>query len=265
MNLWRSEEVVLSAKSWRGVQLTQLHELSWAAQRPRAGVTGWGHVQGSRAGGMRVARGDLHLRMGGVIVQTLRVKRKCQLVVRLKANECYQELLRYLSSYINLLNIRLCLGLWPLRKCYWRYNRYHPRVCLDHIAGHIALIALLWPYRWSYCFDCIALIALIALTVSLVVSLWFSCSEVFSAFGIILTICSSNCERPKTEFTALMNHALTSDHPAKPICVYWIAGSSRVTSRPSSIASLPASLKLRGSVIDVTANIPLPKGDHPLQ
>ena len=46
--------------------------------------------------------------MGGVItVQTLRVKRRCQLVIRLKANKCYQELLCFLSSYINLLNIKL--------------------------------------------------------------------------------------------------------------------------------------------------------------
>ena len=38
----------------------------------------------------------------------LKVKRKCQLVVRLKANKYYHGLLCYLSSYINLLNIRLC-------------------------------------------------------------------------------------------------------------------------------------------------------------
>ena len=44
----------------------------------------------SRAGGMRVGQGDLHLQIGGVIiVQTLQVKRGCQLVVRLKANKCY--------------------------------------------------------------------------------------------------------------------------------------------------------------------------------
>ena len=61
----------------------------------------------SRAGDMRVAQSDLHLRMGGVIsVQTVRVKRRCQLVGKLKANECYQELLCYLSFYINLLSIR---------------------------------------------------------------------------------------------------------------------------------------------------------------
>ena len=71
--------------------------------RSRAGVMG----KGLRARGMQVARGDLHLRMGGVItVQTLRVKHKYQLVIRLKANKYYQELLWYLSSYINLLSIR---------------------------------------------------------------------------------------------------------------------------------------------------------------
>ena len=56
----------------------------------------------SRAGGMRVARGDLHLQMSGVIiVQILQVKRRCQLVIRLKVNKCYQGLLCYLSFYIN--------------------------------------------------------------------------------------------------------------------------------------------------------------------
>ena len=77
--------------------------------RSRAGVTCKGHVEESRAGDMRVARGDLHLWICRVItVQTLRVKCRCQLVVKLKANKCYQRLLCYLSSYINLLNIRLC-------------------------------------------------------------------------------------------------------------------------------------------------------------
>ena len=49
-DLWRSKEVALLAKSWRGVQLTQLYKLSWTAPKPRAKVTGWGHVQGSHAG-----------------------------------------------------------------------------------------------------------------------------------------------------------------------------------------------------------------------
>ena len=137
--------------------------------RSRARVTCRGHVEGSRAGRMRVAHGDLHLQIGEVItVQTLRVKRRCQLVVRLKANKSYQELLRSLSSYINFLNIRLCLGLYSLRKCYWRYNRYHLQGCRDCIAGHIALIALtisvivslwsLWPNRSGSIVDCIGLI-----------------------------------------------------------------------------------------------------------
>ena len=121
--------------------------------------------------------------------------------------------------------------------------------------GFVLIVSLtisLWSYR-SNCFDCsdriagrivdrIALIALIALTVSLVVSLiaslWFSCSEVFSAFGIIFINCSSNCKRSKTEFTALMNHALTFDHPVGPICIHWTDGSFKVTFRPSSLASL---------------------------
>ena len=37
----------------------------------------------------------------------LRVKCRCQLILRLKANKCYQELLRFFSFYINLLIIRL--------------------------------------------------------------------------------------------------------------------------------------------------------------
>ena len=79
--------------------------------RSREGVTCRGHVEGLRARGMRVAQGNLHLQMGEIIiVQTLRVKRKYQLVVRLKANKYYQELLRSLSSYINFLNIRLLRG-----------------------------------------------------------------------------------------------------------------------------------------------------------
>ena len=165
-------------------------------------------------------------------------------------------------------------GLWSLRKCYWQYN--HPWVCLDCIADHIALIVSLWSYRWLHFFDrfncsdriagpidnCIALIALIALTVSLVISLWFSCSEIFSAFGIILTICSSNCEWPKTEFTVLMNHALTSNHPPGLICVHWIAESSRVTSRPSSLASplLCGWLKRKLMLTSQESGLPRPIG-----
>ena len=94
--------------------LNWLNSVGWGelhkgyVQEPQGEITCRGHVQGSDAGDMRVAQSDLHLWMGGVItVQTLWVKRMCQLVVRVKANKCYQRLLRYLSSYINLLNIRL--------------------------------------------------------------------------------------------------------------------------------------------------------------
>ena len=45
---------------------------------------------------MRVAQGDLYLQMGRV--QQCRLKHRCQLVVRLKAIECYEGLLCYLSS-----------------------------------------------------------------------------------------------------------------------------------------------------------------------
>ena len=88
-----------------------------------------------------------------------------QLIVRLKANKCYHELLRYLSSSINLLVSDLCSGFWPLYRCYWWWN--HPLIFLDYINDNIALIALnllliilfwlLWPYHWFYHFDYIIL------------------------------------------------------------------------------------------------------------
>ena len=83
--------------------------------RSRTRVTGWGHVQ-------RVYE------LPGVIciykwaqfngADSLRVKRKYQLVVKLKANKYYPKLLSFLSSYINLLNLlnlKACaVGFWPL-------------------------------------------------------------------------------------------------------------------------------------------------------
>ena len=148
--------------------------------RSRAGVR-------SCAGGMQVARGDLYLQMGGVIiVQTLWIKCRYQLVVKLKANKCYQELLCYLSSYINnvttsgfLLIVSLTISLWLL----WPYCWPYCFDCSDCIANHIVLIVLLQSYYWlqrfncsnrivwSHCFNCIALaILLIAL-------LWLYCSD----------------------------------------------------------------------------------------
>ena len=75
-------------------------------------VTCKGHVERLYAGGTQVARDDLLLQVGGVItMQTFWVKCRCQLVVKLKANKYYQELLCFLSSYINLLNLLNLQGL----------------------------------------------------------------------------------------------------------------------------------------------------------
>ena len=189
-------------------------------QGSRAGVTCRGHIQGSVTGSMWVVQGDLHLQMGGVItVQTLRVKCRCQLVVRLKANECYQELLRYLSSYINLLNIRLCSGLWPLRKCYWQCN--HPRVCPDCIDDDIALIADLIANR-------------IALAVLLIVLLWsYLYSEIFFAFSIVFHWPQSTSGLRHNSLHSWITHLhpiIHQDPSAKS------AGLSGVTSRPFTLA-----------------------------
>ena len=113
-------------------------------------------------------------------------------------------------------------------------------------------------------FDRIALIALIALTVLLVVSLWFLCSEVFSAFGIVFTICFSKSEQSMTQFTSLMNHipglSIYSQSPSGPrrnSLHSWIthphliihqdpsakpAELSRVTSRPPTLPQVEANV-----------------------
>ena len=82
-------------------------------------------------------------------------------------------------------------------------------------------------------------------------------SRLFSTFG------SSKCERSKTGFTDLINHALTFDHSSRPIYVRWTAGSPRYFLTFSQHdTSLPASLRLRCSFAGVTAVIPLRWGDH---
>ena len=62
--------------------------------RSRAKVTCKGHVQGSR----------VKVNEQGRKITLRELERRCQFVVRLKANKYYQELLYSLSSYINLLN-----------------------------------------------------------------------------------------------------------------------------------------------------------------
>ena len=128
-----------------------------------------GHVQGSRGKVTCRAHVQGAYKLLGVIyiyewvkfngADSSKVKYRCQLVVRLKANKCYQKLLRYLSSYINLLNIRLSARVFG--KCYWQYN--YPRVYPDCITGHIASIAHLIAdcIILAVLFDCIALIVLL--------------------------------------------------------------------------------------------------------
>ena len=124
INLWHSEKVALLANSWKDAQLTQFRKLSWAPQRPCAKITRWGHVQRSqdkvtcrghmqelRIDGIQVAWSNLHLQMGGVVkVQTVQVKCRYQLIVRLKAIKFYKGLLCYLSFYTPSLAYSLLLS-----------------------------------------------------------------------------------------------------------------------------------------------------------
>ena len=73
----------------------------------------------------------------------------------------------------------------------------------------------------------------IVIVIVLGIIIWFGNRSYYTIWLSLLKY-----ERSKTWFTALMNHALTSDHPPGSICVHWTAGSSRVTSRPSPVASL---------------------------
>ena len=113
------------------------------------------HGVRSRAGGMWVTRDDLHLWMDGIItVQTLWIKRRCRLVVRLKANKCYQELLPSLSFYINFLNIRLFAQVSGF--CVSAIGDI--TVTTPKFVLIVSLIILLWLHcsgRIVDCFDCI--------------------------------------------------------------------------------------------------------------
>ena len=109
---WRVREEVFN-------QLNSASELSCTramcrnhGMRSFARVTQRGHVQGAcKLPGIICIQKQVEL----YNADSSRVKRRCQLVVRLKANKCYQELLHYLSSYINFLNIRLFA--WVLGLC----------------------------------------------------------------------------------------------------------------------------------------------------
>ena len=133
-----------------------------------------GHVQESKGEVMCKSHAQGACKLTGVICiyewaefndgDFLRVKCKCQLVVRLNANKCYKELLRSLSSDINFLNIRLFAQVFGL------YVSATGNIIIT--TSGFLLIVLLIILLWSHCsgriIDCIALIALIA-------SLWPYC------------------------------------------------------------------------------------------
>ena len=107
------------------------------------------------ARGIRVVWGDLHLQMSRV--EQCRVKCRYRLVVKLKANKCYQKLLCYLSSYINLLNIKLCGWL----QAPGRFQTFSPW-SRTHIGSRpLAVLALVLVFGQSFlgkvCCDLIAL------------------------------------------------------------------------------------------------------------
>ena len=94
-----------------------------ASQRPNARVTEWGHMQGWR--GEVTCKGYTSCSgwtafMNGWSCNSVNSlsQHRCQLVVRLKANKCYQKLFSFLSFYINLLNsfnLRAsAVSAWPL-------------------------------------------------------------------------------------------------------------------------------------------------------
>ena len=78
--------------------------LNWV--RSRTGVTWVTRSDKCSPGTGKAVRG-IDKSDGFKVRAFLRVKCMCQLIVKLKAIECYRELLCYLSSYINLLIIRL--------------------------------------------------------------------------------------------------------------------------------------------------------------
>ena len=113
LRFWQNREEVLNwlnFASW-----AELHKATYKGHgvRSRARATSRGHRVRSRAGGMQIAQSNLYLQMGGVVmVRTLWVKCRCQLVVKLKAIKCYKRLLYYVSFYI--LSLAYSLLLSPL-------------------------------------------------------------------------------------------------------------------------------------------------------
>ena len=118
----------LNSVSW--VELGEVTCRGHVSYQEKSAFTGWRGIVG------RNGKSD-----GFNVRASLRAKHRYQLIVRLKANKCYQELFCYLSSY-KFLVLDSSSGLWSSCRYYWQCNRYYSRVCLDCIVGHIALIAL---------------------------------------------------------------------------------------------------------------------------
>ena len=183
LRFWQNRENVfnqLNSTNW--VKLHKGHvQGSWGE------VTCKGHVQRLSAGDMQFARSDLHLQMGGGFNSTnsFRVKRRCQLLVRLKANKCYQGLLCYLSSYINFLNIRLCIRLQgPGRfQTFSLWSRTHTGsqplavLVLVLIFGQLSLSKICrdpTALRWVVCFIAIQPLSDKSLDFGCSIRQWFS-------------------------------------------------------------------------------------------
>ena len=81
-----------------------------------------------------------------------KVKYRCQLVVKLKANKCYQKLLYFLSSFINLLNLLYLQGLRSRLLTPGRFQNSSPWSKLltnFNLKGGAYTCACVWPIIWS--------------------------------------------------------------------------------------------------------------------
>ena len=127
------QKVALSEKPWRCVQATQLRELS---------LTKWGHVQRSR----------VKVNDQGRKITLQELERRCQLVVRLKANKYYQVLLCSLSSYINLLNLLNLQGLCSRLLAPDRFQISSPwsrPLTNPNLKGGACIYTCVFPIVWS--------------------------------------------------------------------------------------------------------------------
>ena len=128
-------------------------------------------------------------------------KRRCQLVVRLKANKCYQELLCFLSSYINLqilLNLQGFRGQLLAPGRFQTSSPWSRSLTNSDFKGGVCTYTRVWPIVWSIvwsvdcnpialkwvaCFVAIWLFLDESLNLGCLVSQWFS----------IICLCELSC------------------------------------------------------------------------